>query len=369
MAKSKIEQLKQDLDNAFLPLKTRRDNYFKALIDLRTKLHDYFLTDKSPPSVRSGIETCLIAISDLGERAASLQSQTTQRLSITAALDYQVKESRLLLKACDKGYETILDASGLAELKSFMQQFASALSIYRVHLKIYEMYCFNFDFLRVDAQEACLENAQALGDKLQQSAYDIYELFYAAKDNACAIKALFSEIRVQEEPFDLAMKLQGSDLTRQFELAAQLIQDCYRNHPNWSFLFFAMDSDWQRLLKGIAAALYDNQYTYSSYSGTLTIEPLFISTMGKEITQFYGVICEKQIVYRAELLGKALTLTSDVIARLRVEAAKADVSLIKPQEKATAPSTGWHSLYAYYSQFDQSPAPLPASDGEPYSFH
>ncbi|QRN02492.1 hypothetical protein GH742_00590 [Legionella sp. MW5194] len=363
MAKSKLEELQLQMEKVFSPLEARRENYLKALKKVRLQLCSYFFNEKNQDlyeraasgqqwfdweSIKPGMESCLPEEQMLAERADELQSQSPVRISITDALDYQVTQSALLLERVNTQYEFQPEKPYTPKAQLFMQQFADALSIYRVYLSIYEIYCCNYPFLKVESHKGCLEKATRIHKETQQSQYDAALLFHEAKDNAQVIKTLLASIREGQEEFDHAMKLQAAHLANQFEQAARVIKDCYKKYPNSSLLFFAMDSEWQRLLKGMAADLFDNQYTYSSLAGTLTILPAFMDTVIAEITQFYMAVCENQIPYRGELLRSALHLTSEVITTLRVDAAIQDVSLdiqtVTPEPKPS----DFPSLYALY---------------------
>lgn len=365
MAKSKLEELHDKMDKVSSPLNVRRENYLNTLKKLRLQLCGYFFNDKGQDlleraangqqwfdweSMKPRLENCLPEEQLLAERADELQSQSPTPISITEALDYQIAESKLSLNPVKMGYAFQPEKPYTPKAQLFMQQFAGALSIYRVYLGIYEIYCRNYPFLKVDAHKDCLEKAKAMQKEMQQAQYDAALLFHEAKANARDIKMLLAAIREGQEDFDHAMKLQAAHLANQFESAARAIEDCYKQHPNNSLLFFAMDSEWQRLLKGIAADLFDNQYTYSSLAGTLTILPKFMDTVIAEITHFYMAVCENQIPYRAEILRNALSLTSEVMTKLRVDAAIQDVSLeletITPTP-AVQP-LNFPSLYALY---------------------
>lgn len=363
MTKSKLEELQLEMEKVFSPLEKRRENYLSTLKKVRLQLCSYFFNEKNQDlheraasgqqwfdweDVKPGMENCLPEEQVLAERANELQSQSPVRISITEALDYQVAQSGLSLQRVKMGYEFKPEKPYTPKAQLFMQQFAGALSIYRVYLNIYEIYCCNYPFLKVDSHKQCLEKATDIHKETQQASYDAALIFHEAKDNARVIKTLLAAIREGQEDFDHAMKLQAAHLAKQFELAAEVIEDCYKKHPNSSLLFFAMDSEWQRLLKGIAADLFDNQYTYSSFGGTLTILPKFMETVIAEITQFYLVACENQIPYRGELLRRALHLTSEVMTKLRVDAAIKDVSLDIQMATPESQPSDFPSLYALY---------------------
>lgn len=365
MAKSKLEELQDKMGKVFSPLDARRENYLNTLKKVRLQLCGYFFNDKNQDllegttsgqqwfdweSMKPRLENCLPEEQLLANRADKLQSQSLTRISITDALDYEISKSGLPLNRVKMGYEFQPEKPYTPKAQLFMQQFAGALSIYRVYLSIYEIYWCNCPFLKVDAHKDCLEKAKGMQKEMQQAEYDAALLFHEAKANARGIKMLLAAIREGQEDFDHAMKLQAARLANQFESAARAIEDCYKQHPNSSLLFFAMDSEWQRLLKGIAADLFDNQFTYSSLAGTLTILPKFMDTVIAEITNFYMTVCENQIHYRAEILRNALSLTSEVMTKLRVDAAIQDVSLeletITPTP-AVQP-LNFPSLYALY---------------------
>ncbi|MDX1836107.1 hypothetical protein DIZ81_03260 [Legionella taurinensis] len=385
MAKSKLEELQLQMEKVSSPLEARRVNYLKTLKKVRLQLCSYFFNEVNQDlhertasgqqwfdweSIKPGMENCLPEEQVLAGRADKLQSESSDKISITDALDYQVTQSGLLLKRVNTGYEFQPEKPYTPKAQLFMQQFAGALSIYRVYLGIYEIYCCNYPFSKVDSHKGCLEKATGIHKETQQSQYDAAQLFHEAKDNARVIKTLLVSIREGQEEFDHAMKLQAAHLANQFELAARVIEDCYKKHPNSSLLFFAKDSEWQRLLKGIAADLFDNQFTYSSLAGTLTILPTFMETVIAEITAFYMAVCENQIDYRGELLRSALCLTSEVITKLRVDAAIKDVSLDIQMPAPESKPSDFPSLYALYGLRFNSPAKQiqEESDLSPYSF-
>ena len=112
-----------------------------------------------------------------------------------------------------------------------------------------------------------------------------------------------------------------------FDESQKKMEDCYQAFPNKSYTCWFFDTQWQQLLKAVAANFFDDHYSYHSGSSTLIIKPSFIETICNEISNVYLVAMEKQHDFKIALLTDAGDKFNALIIRVRGCAAKNNVLL------------------------------------------
>jgi hypothetical protein len=343
------ELLKKDVNLAMTPLFTRRNTYEDGAVELRKILTTFFLNEDVATTlieptkveqrmfdfnlVKDQMAKCLIVENELTSAALRLKQELgTAKPSLVTALDAQVLNCGLPFLLEDESYRLAFDKPFTHKAHNFMMQFAHALTLYRVYLHIYEVYhnLLNDTFLNLEQDDDCLSEAQWFKKRGVENIIkeDLPNLVQQINKSKKVVWSRLDLLKPHKMAYKDAFSSESKILPYLFKLGARKIEACYRDFPNDStYTFLLYDTSWHKLLKNIAARLFEKQYTYSSFSSTLTILSEFSEKQDFEITNFQSVVLDKLVAYKIALLIKALRVYDKVLLNIRAKAAEEGVSL------------------------------------------
>ncbi|MDI9819535.1 MULTISPECIES: hypothetical protein [unclassified Legionella] len=361
MGGNKIQTLEGQIKKTCEPIMKRREHYATIALEVRTPLLSYFLDAGQGDAlierpqqnqcvflfkdIKDSLEACLVDEVLLVETAQNINPETP---SLVAASDHCIKQAKLPLVLEKNGYCFKPATPYTPKAQRFMEQFASALSVYRVYLGICDVYCFinRHHCLNLDEYNEILEQAQQFKSELEPKLNDSGEQFLNkcwqdAKKLKGELNELSKKIQRFSPEFENKIQFETAKISQLFEQGAYLLNESYKKFPNESILWLLVDEKWQTLLKTLAAKLYFNQYSASAYSGALTINTEFTKLVNQEITDYYTAIMETLPLLKGEILREAFAVVNQSITDLKLEAAHKGIQLLK------APENGFFSPGIY----------------------
>lgn len=346
-----FELYQQEMDKAYKPIFARFEHYKTSANQIRLELKKYFfnvertvkLTEPASAdekmfnfnAIKEAMEMCL---------ADEEVLKTTNAAGLMAAFDSHISKSTLPLELqednCLYLFKPAKPYTPMAQL--FMEQFAYALSAYRVCLGVYEVYSAvtYYKNLTADTLSEYMETIHNHTEtthnlnKLRVNNGDLIELLKEAKYTQKEIKHMLRAEKVHEGMEQLKNDINAcsSMLNALLDASAIHLQNCYTKFPNNPILWMLHDRSWHQLLKTVSKHLYANQYTYSTLYGSLQIKKEFIALVKSEIDNFVNTAIEKTPLLKINRLkdaAKCIAETKiDIIANMaekgieRVEAPK-----------------------------------------------
>lgn len=373
-----VEALQKQFDDACKPILTRCQYYATVTVNIRRTLLTHFfdstitstLTETAQSDqlvfdfnqVRESMQACLVDEQTLFQIANGIKEEySLDKINLVRALDANVLNSGLPFILQDNKYAFSPEKPYTANAQTFMQQFAYALSAYRISLGICEVYEVYFNTknhpcLNVNEHREGIALANHLKQNLEESGkeFDLITLWQQAKGIKNKMNELLKAVHEFPPSFETEIQLEAAKLSELFHHGAHHLQEGYKKFPNSSKLsWLIFDASWQALLKNIAGSLYSEQYSYSTLYGTLAINLDFIKTLNTEITQFYTTTLEKLPLLKIELLEAAYEAVNKSIVKIKMHAAKNKIELIKAPEVSifnVEENSIYYQLSALYRQ-------------------
>lgn len=330
----------QEIDAASKPVLARVEHYRKATNQIRELLKEYFfntirtlkLTEPSQTeeivfnfnSVKDAMEICLADEIVLKETAEGMKNRAGHPGFVTA-FDSHISKSTLPLEFqednCLYLFKPEKPYTPLAQ--AFMQQFAYALSTYRISLAVYEVY-YAITFSKALQTEE-LKNYIGSIQSLKQQIDGDENLVVLLKKAKALENEIIAMLRAENMHGGIdALKEDIEIYTNILDLllarGAVFLQNCYKEFPNDPILWMLHDRSWHALLKTLSGLLYADQYTYSTLYSTLDINKEFIGLIKSELDQFSRVALAKTPLLKIEIVkqaAKQITETKiDILAKL-----------------------------------------------------
>ena len=333
------EQLKLDVTLAVKPLLTRRNYYEDGAVKLRKGWVDFFLNEDIASSlvevakieqqmfdfnlVKKNMAACLVNEEKLIEVAARLNQGSVAKSSLIFALDAQVLNCGLPFFFANDNYHLPFAKPFTPKAQNFMQQFAHALTLYRIYLHIFEVfhYLLNNPFLNTEQHSDCLQNALFFKARSSENLaeWELSQLLQQIKTSKQDAKSRLNLLHGYKADFERNFSSESPKLPLLFTLSAKKLERCYSEFPNdsWYTSFF-YDNSWHRLLKNISANLFENQSTNSAK---------FTTKLNAELSDFETIVLDQLLDYKIALLSEALRIFDETMLHIRAKAAKTGVSL------------------------------------------
>ena len=307
--KGKLELYQQEIDAASKPVLTRLEYYRGVMYQIKILLDAYFfdvtrtqkLTEAAEGdkvvfsfnTVHQLMKNCLVDEEILIKTAQDIQG-VSRYPSFVAALDANVLNSGLPIELHDNCLYTFNpEKPYTSTAQDFMQQFAYALSTYRVCLGICGVYfkIFRHDFVQMEQSKNYVGTAHNLEQKLDGEV-NLISLYKEAKAIRKEINGLLGAKKIHEGIEDFKIDADGfaAELIELLNSGALHLENRYKEFPNNAIFWMVHDRSWHTLLKNISGLLYVNNYTSSTLSGTLEIKKEFIDVVRIEIEQFESVM-------------------------------------------------------------------------------
>lgn len=369
-----LELYQQQIDTAFKPVLERLESYRKAMFEIKKLLVLQFfdeartknLTESAQveqvvfdfKDVKESMEKCLVDENELVVKAQEMQGQSGNP-SLVRALDANVLGSGLPIKLQENGlYHFNNERNYTPKAQAFMQQFAYALTAYRMCLGVCEVYftVLYHQGIQTEEHKKYLESANQLKQLPLDGAVDLHDLLRQAKKIKREINELLHPKQVRQglETYKDDIIQELTKFTTLFETGADHLQACYKQFPNHAKLWPFHEDSLHNLLRTLSSLLYVDKYTASIYQGTLTINLGIIEELKKEIDQFSSTAPENTRLLRIELLKKAGLDINTAIGEIRAKAAEKDVELIEaPQEMGVFGALNNTSVYHWMSAYRQ----------------
>lgn len=275
------------------------------------------------------LEKCLTDEPSLSEIASSLTCN-----SEVSALDYQIRESGLSFEWDSGCYVFKSPITYTAKAREYLMQFAKGISIYRTALGIFECYKTIREYASLAEYTDLVQLLHQLEEEMSKpdSQESLKNLFLRAKQ----IKKLIKNLCPQINTFSLDFQLENDTHSKKSELetwyngALVLLPQSYLEFPNPAkFIWVLSDGPWQELLKRISGILFCDKYTFSRYSGTLTIYQDFVDVVISEISLYYEKIAAKLPDFKLKLLKELLDGINHCITNIRLDAGYKGIELIE----------------------------------------
>lgn len=368
-----LELYQQEINAATQPVFTRLEHYRKVMFEIRKLLKDYFfnpsrthkLTEVAQEEeivfsfnmVQEAMEKCLVDEHLLVETAQTIQD-TLENPSLVAAFDAHVLKSGLplVLRGQDGVYLFKPEKPYTPVAQAFMQQFAYALSTYRVGLGVCETYfaLYRHEGIHTEPLQYYIESAKYL----QQQVNEENNLIALHRQTKTIEKEIIGLLRTEKVYEGLSHFKNDIDaltikLIALLESGAVHLQNCYKEFPNNPILWMLHDRSWHALLKTLSGLLYADQYTYSTLYGTLEIKKEFIGQIKAEIDHFDTVVLAKTPMLKIELLRKAAKLITEIKIDILAKLAEKGIELIEAPKVGLFSTPHSASIYALMLAFQQ----------------
>lgn len=338
-----LKEVEEEVNIVVEKIKKQAQHHAETTIRVRKVLLDYFFDvniintlTESPDSnhelfnvnaILEPLKACLVEESKLVEKAEAIKHGA--RSSLVEALDANIQETHLPFIRSKEGYAFYREIPYTPKAQSFMEQFAHALSVYRICLGICEAFHYMSGHACLDLQEyyAAISKAEHLKAALKEpgNATPVIDSWRLAKDIKRQLRDLVKVIDAFTSDFECTIEQEQARLKFLMEGAAEILQDSYRKFPNTATLPFLFSDQWQTTAKMLDNLLYP--------------EKTKCSQLSSEISEFKEIVNAKLPILKTELLVKAFKLVDSCLSRLRIEAHRKHISL------AEAPENGVFPLY------------------------
>ncbi|CEK09301.1 hypothetical protein [Legionella hackeliae] len=352
MGRKELKILEDEVKDSFDKLQKQAKHYADSAVKIRKIFLEYFFNTNILDSlverpiegqeifnineVSQALKSCLIDEEQLALQARDLKPEAT--LSLVDAFDVNIQESHLPLIRSKHGYIFHREIPYTTKAQQFMEQFAYALSIYRVCLGLFDVYYFMSQLNFVDTQPHYTYILEAETFKTELEKPDNGTPWLDSWQTAKAMKQKSNELSATMTG-TLGFQQTIKDAKKRMEFlmgdGAVLLQDCYKNFPNTATLSIFFFDQWRKNSKTIADLLYPGKNSYSSYQGTLTVNDDCEQLQG-DVEEF-GTRLTK---LKTALLRKGDKIIDACLSSLRIEAHCKQITI--PLE---APE---HGLFSYW---------------------
>ncbi|MBI2785086.1 MAG: hypothetical protein HYX60_01780 [Legionella longbeachae] len=389
--RGELELYQKDIDVASKPVLARLEHYHKVMYEIRKLLKDYFfnisrtqkLTESAQKEelvfsfnlVKKAMEACLVNEEILIQSAQKFKNEAGQPCFVTAfdshiansglALEFQEENSLYIFKP-EKPYTPTAQA--------FMQQFAYALSVYRIGLGVYEIYCAIYFSKETQTEhfKNYIESAQHLKQQLAGQEVNLIDLHSQTKTLKKEILSMLRTEKIHQgiDSFKYNIESITNVLIQLLESGAIHVQNCYKEFPNNAILWMLHDRSWHSLLKNLSKLLYDDQYTYSTLYGTLEIKKEFTKLIQSEINHFVDASLVKTPLLKIELLKKAAKLITELKIDILSQLAEKGIELVEApnlnlfSNSSTPNMYQFPNIYKLMYAYQQKHSPQKISDEE-----
>ncbi|WED42783.1 hypothetical protein [Legionella cardiaca] len=343
MGKKELKLLQEETDTTLQLIYKRGQYYADATVKIREVFSAYFfnpkITDKLTESPAIGqdmfnfnevvdaMKICLLSEEELAKKAEAMDTDSTP--SLVMAFDMQIAASGLPLQ-WNNGYVFSREKPYTSKAQLFMQQFAYALSLYRVCLSVCDAYLLliNHNCLNLQEHNEELNRAEFLAEQLTkpENSTSVIPFWQQAKNIKHKLEELTAKIDSFSKDFKQQVDTQTQNLTYAFAQGAMLLEESCKQFPNTTWFFC---DEWQAMMsKTVAKLLFSNKCSLS-FAGNLTVSGE-CNDLKKEIAEFREVIVEKMPILKSELLLKAYKVINECLSCLKIEASRKNVVLPKP---------------------------------------
>lgn len=329
-----LELYQQEMDKAFKPILARFEHYKMGVNHIRLALKNYFLDAERTKKLIEPANTDqeMFNFNDIKDAmemcfADEEVLNTSNAKGLMTVLDTHIAQRGLPLELQEDNtlylFKPAKPYTPMAQI--FMEQFAYALSAYRIFLGVYEVYsavsyykALSDDNLKQYIETIYSHTEYVRDDRNGDLMAHLKEVKYAQKE----IKYMLRSEKVREGMEHLQTNINAcSDMLRNLlDAGAIHLQNCYTKFPNNPILWMLHDRSWHQLLKTVSKLLYVNQYTYSTMYSSLQIKTGFIVLVKSEIDTFTTVVTQKTPVLKIELVkqaAKSIAETKiDILARM-----------------------------------------------------
>lgn len=344
MAGDKWEELQEKMTLALAPLKVRQSYYISGLKRFRQLLVDNFINRVDSQTylehtelgqqlfdfnaIKPNMVACLLDEAQLIESVSDLAK----------ALDEKVAASGLLFPLDEQhsNYSLQQRQPFTPKAQRFMEQFACALSLYRINLAILDAYnqLLIQPELSIEQYERCLMSAMGL----REQRLDCLECdqFHAEMGKIKLLKGTIDRLldpylddSLLKQAEQIATAFSKSNLHRLLIQRGSLLVAAFDTFPNDAYLTWILwDSSWQSLLKTISTSLFNDVVPPSFLSLQTTPNPL--QTLMAEFDVASRCVPERVIAFKRELLNNALLIVGEAEANLKSRASQLGFSLNLP---------------------------------------
>lgn len=340
-----LELLVKEIDIKSKPVLDRASYYKEAVNEIGSLFRGFFFNEKrtqklsQPPkdnqiyfrfdSVETLMKNCLIDEKILEENAIS------RNMSMLAVFEENVAKSGLPISLEDDDfYNYSAEQPYTPNAQAFMKQFACALSICRLCLRISEKYRAIGYHPNIQAKEQLQDLAWGVNRLSEQYAAgtDLTHLFRQVKLHKKEIMSLLTaeKVRAGLNAFETDSENLTEQLSNLFDSGAKYLENCYKEFPNDAILSALHDRSWHANLKIISNRLYNNSWTYEYWDPKLIIKRTeFNGILTEEINQFVSMMKEKHPLLKIELLKLAAQLVTELELTLCAKLAEQGIEIVK----------------------------------------
>lgn len=360
-----LELYQQEIDMASKPVLARLEHYRKVTQQVRELLKEYFfngsrtlkLTEAGQAdevvfnfnSVSEAMKICLADENILSETAQRLLNPARHPGFVNAfdshilnsALPLELQENKCLyMFKPDKPYTPMAQV--------FMQQFAYALSAYRICLGVYEIYyaVTFYNALQTEQLKKYIESSQSLKQPFDGDV-DLLVILKQLKAVQKEVKSLLRGENIHAGMDNLKKDLDtySNILDELLSFCAIHLQNCYKEFPNNPILWMLHDRSWHALLKTLSGLIYADQYTCSTLYGTLEIKREFIGLIKSEIDHYTNVAFTKTPLLKIEILRKAARLIAETKIDIYAKLAEKRIELVEAPKGGIFSHPGSQNIY------------------------
>lgn len=323
-----------EMETAAQPIMIRLTNYRSLMYRMRVIFTEYFfdeertknLSDTSPynpvvfdfSQIMPAMKMCLVEESDLIKSAQKIEG-IMGNPSFVSALHDNILQSGLSFELQEENNQYLFKPEKPYKdaVQNYMNQFANALSIYRICLGICEVYCAIYEIPHTETHQNLLHSAENLKLELENGT-NVIGLYEKARDDEQQIRELLAAGKVRQgmDSFNQRIEILSTKLTALLNNGADCLRKSYSQHTP-AKLRVVRHRTWHSKLIEIARGLFGNMYRDNYISGSITIHnEEYVTLIRNEIDRFLSVAIEKTHLLKIELLCEAAKLVSESIIQI-----------------------------------------------------